>query len=1126
MVTGVGGRRPSTKHVRATSVALACAVLCGLIAAWPGRGDTLEWEPTGGPYGGWVSSLAAGPADELYAAVGRSGLFRSTNDGDTWSRVETPSEWPTVNRVAVAGGFVLTHGEGDLHRSADLKAWRPVELPARTKDIVVLQVSDGVVWVVASLPGNDPNWLVLRSTDDGNTWRRLDPPIPGRTRPRLAVAGGRLYILASDGLYRRDQARRVWIPATRAGLSEPVSVLHGDGPTLYAGTERGGVHELRSGTTRWAAVGPGLLDSAVRHIATRGSDVYASTQAGVFRLRGDRPSQLGGGVLPAHSPTVLAATDGGLFVGAGYLGVYRSRDGAASWVEVTRGLGALHVSDLLADNSALFANSGLAVHRYDTGRGIWTAHAGASADVRFTAVGAAAAGLLAASRQGAYRSHDGGETWRSVLMRMGSDDPAGPGVAPFAELDGRLLMSGGHGMYSLSEDSGAWKQGSRMMSGGLAVSGDRIFVATATGVQASDGVGILWRVMSAGLDSQRVTCIAAVGRSLWAGTAQSSGGAAAGIYRWDDSNGSWTLTTDDVWGYGPHPGKIAALQACGGYVFASALGTVWRYGGVQPRWRKTGDGLRGLTGEAIATHDGALHAVAGGRLYRLNAATWTWEAMSTEPEGPLKGGAQALWASDEGLYVGTDSDGVYRSTDGGASWANIGLGDVRVWALCAYRGAIYAGGRYGGGVHRWRDDDHGWQPVNQGLESPPHPMRAITAMGDRLYAVVDHRLHVSRDDGTTWAPADAPSNDIVALSAANGALYAGTRGDGLHVMDAATDSWRQSAPVETDIDAAWIAVVGGTIYAGAADGGTYASSEQLSRHARDTMRVRVDDARVLLHDDAHVYVVNAQGLLRSSHGGRGGGRSPDVSHAITAAAVLDGTAYVATADRGVLRSFGSKWRPENDGLTIADVRGLARLGQALYAGVYGAGVFRGAKPAPDKEEAGLRPAERAKRVARRGRAPLSWAPVGEEAPMSQTVALAASETTLYVAVTGGDIYASTDTAASWRLATTTPDATEARGLATLEDALYVATERGIFRAQADGDWQVVPLTPPVIRSVAAREGAAFVLTIGGVYRAASPDGPWARISRHAEPLTHIELHDDALYAAQDYGVVLRADLDD
>ena len=57
MVTGVGGRRPSTKHVRATSVALACAVLCGLIAAWPGRGDTLEWEPTGGPYGGWVSSL-------------------------------------------------------------------------------------------------------------------------------------------------------------------------------------------------------------------------------------------------------------------------------------------------------------------------------------------------------------------------------------------------------------------------------------------------------------------------------------------------------------------------------------------------------------------------------------------------------------------------------------------------------------------------------------------------------------------------------------------------------------------------------------------------------------------------------------------------------------------------------------------------------------------------------------------------------------------------------------------------------------------------------------------------------------------------------------------------------------
>ncbi|MAF11185.1 hypothetical protein CMK11_12105 [Candidatus Poribacteria bacterium] len=1113
------------EHVGGSYVSLACAVLCGLIAAWPMRADTLEWEPTRGPYGGWVSSLAAGPAGELYAAAGRSGLFRSTNDGDTWSRVETPSEWPTVNRVAVAGGFVLTHGEGDLHRSADLKAWVPVELPARLTEIVVLHVSDGVVWVVGSLPSGDTHWLVLQSTDDGDTWRRLDPPIPGRTRPRLAVAGGRLHILASDGLYSRDQARRVWIPAARAGLSEPISILHGDGPTLYAGTKRGGVHELRSGATRWDAVGRGALDSAVRHIATRDEDVYASTQAGVFRLRGDRPSQAKGG-LPAHTPTALAATDGGLFVGAGYLGVYRSRDGAASWVAVTRGLGALHVSGLLTDNGALFANSGLAVHRYDTGRGSWDAHAGASADVRFTAVGTAAAGLLAATRQGAYRSHDGGETWRSVVMRLGSDDPSGPGVASFAELDGRLLMSGGHGMYSLSDDSGAWEQGSRMMSGGLAVSGDRIFVATATGVQASDGVGTLWRVMSAGLDSQRVTCIAAVGQSLWAGTARSSGGAAAGIYRWDDLNGSWTLTTDDVWGSGPHPGKIAALQACGGYVFASALGTVWRYGGVQPRWRKTGDGLRGPTGEAIATHDGALHAVAGGRLYRLNAATWTWEATSAEPEGPLNGGAQALWASDEGICVGTDSDGVYRSTDGGASWANIGLSDIRVWALRAYRGAIYAGGRYGGGVHRWRDDHHGWQPVNQGLERPPHSMRAITAMGDRLYAVVDNRLHVSRDDGTTWTPADAPSNDIVALAAANGVLYAGTRGDGLHVMDAATGLWRQSTPVETDIDAAWIGVVGGTICAGTADGGTYASAEQLSRHARDTMRVRVDDARVLLHDDAHVYVDTARGLLRSSHGGRGGGYYPDVSDSITAVAVLDGTPYVSTAGRGVLRSFGSKWRSENDGLPAADVRGLARLRDALYAGVFGAGVFRGAKPAPDKEEAGLRPAERAKRVARRGRAPLSWAPVGEEAPMSQTVALVASETTLYVAVTGGAIYASTDAAASWRLATTTPDATEARGLAVLEDALYVATERGVFRAQADGEWQAVPLTSPVIRSVAARDGAAFILTNGGVYRAASPDGPWARISRHAEPLTHIELHGGALYAAQDYGVVLRADLDD
>jgi len=71
------------------------------------------------------------------------------------------------------------------------------------------------------------------------------------------------------------------------------------------------------------------------------------------------------------------------------------------------------------------------------------------------------------------------------------------------------------------------------------------------------------------------------------------------------------------------------------------------------------------------------------------------------------------------LYAGTDG-GVYKSTDGGASWRAInttGLTNRNVWALAIdpqTPTTLYAGTR-GGGVYKSTDGGARWQAINTGL---------------------------------------------------------------------------------------------------------------------------------------------------------------------------------------------------------------------------------------------------------------------------------------------------------------------------------------------------------------------------------------------------------------------------
>jgi photosystem II stability/assembly factor-like uncharacterized protein len=145
-------------------------------------------------------------------------------------------------------------------------------------------------------------------------------------------------------------------------------------------------------------------------------------------------------------------------------------------------------------------------------------------------------------------------------------------------------------------------------------------------------------------------------------------------------------------------------------------------------------------------------------------------AISPAFAGPLE--ARPLEASgDETLYVGTET-GIFRSTNGGRAWREVGfdtdLAPVLSLALSpdyARDGCLYAG-TASQGMYRSGDRGRTWERVGEAAPSlAGGPAQSVSALllspeypaKPQVLAMLANDLLVSRDGGATW---DAWSPDL------------------------------------------------------------------------------------------------------------------------------------------------------------------------------------------------------------------------------------------------------------------------------------------------------------------------------------------------------------------------------
>ena len=255
---------------------LFAGTLSGGIFRSTNNGTSWTSESTGLPSNASVYTLTISGAI-LFAGIDGSGIFRSTNNGTNWT--VTGLSNPEVLALAASGTdlFAGTYFDGVFRSTNNGTSWTAVGLT----NIIVQALAVSGTNLFAGTRGGG----VFRSTDNGTNWVEVNTGLTNLNVNALAVIGTNLFAGTNysgvGGVYRSTNNGTDWIVVnTGLPLFPTVTSFAASGLNLFAGTNPGGVFLCTNNDTNWAAVNTGLMNTFVYALAVSSTHLFAGSFGG------------------------------------------------------------------------------------------------------------------------------------------------------------------------------------------------------------------------------------------------------------------------------------------------------------------------------------------------------------------------------------------------------------------------------------------------------------------------------------------------------------------------------------------------------------------------------------------------------------------------------------------------------------------------------------------------------------------------------------------------------------------------------------------------------------------------------------------------------------------------------
>lgn len=355
-----------------------------------------------------------------------------------------------------------------------------------------------------------------------------------------------------------------------------------------------------------------------------------------------------------------------------------------------------------------------------------------------------------------------------------------------------------------------------------------IYVGTAAGIHRSVDGGVSWTHLAVPFTGGSVQTLTLSPQFVDDRTILAAGGV-YGVLRSVDAGQTW-----NVYPVSDSASQVTSLAlsprfAVDGVALAgTANDGVYRSTDHGLTWRRASFGLFDLGILSLATSpDWSDHeigfAVSEAGLYRTTNGGRGWRLVEGDIEDQL--GLTVVVSPDFGhngtAFVGTEGQGIWRSTDQGRNWHKVGLDGQWVNHLAfsnvAHRGAIYAGTAEQG-LWRSRDGGSSWQQVNAELAM----VLSLATAGDWVLAGVYRQgVYVSDDGGNAWhwRGHTLAAQNLSVLHALDESMLLTAGADvGIHRSEDGGASWHR---LERDVQAAincFAHSQDGTVFAASADG--------------------------------------------------------------------------------------------------------------------------------------------------------------------------------------------------------------------------------------------------------------------------------------------------------------------
>jgi photosystem II stability/assembly factor-like uncharacterized protein len=292
----------------------------------------------------------------VLAGTNQFGIYRSTNNGQAWTRNNDAPTTPNYVRALAAGSTSLFAASfiGGVYRSDDRGLnWQtanqglPDQTALITRSPYLLAARGTTVFAVfqnnQSL-GPQASVEVYRSTNNGATWARVEDGLPRFGEiVALAFTGANVFAAYQTQLFRSADNGANWQNITPLSTDGSVFAdLLGKGNDLFAATRQGLLRSSDQGAT-WTALRtapPGISQLVTSGanlfaVAPNGTQqsVYRSTDNGVTWTRADSGLPPTGDLVPSGSFR-LAANATHLFVNA-FGRIYVSANQGERWEPAT-----------------------------------------------------------------------------------------------------------------------------------------------------------------------------------------------------------------------------------------------------------------------------------------------------------------------------------------------------------------------------------------------------------------------------------------------------------------------------------------------------------------------------------------------------------------------------------------------------------------------------------------------------------------------------------------------------------------------------------------------------------------------------------------------------------------------